>query len=833
MTELSLVAKATVVLGLGLVTTWAARRAPASVRSMILASTLGLLLVLPIVSALASPRELQVPQALTPVFFVEEPTVATTGVSVAATPTGAAAPTSRWPLPSPAWLFRVVWAFGFAVTVTPLLLGLWRARALSHRGHDWKEGRTLAATLAASAGVHRALSVVCDDRLVAPMTCGWLRPTVGMPADAPRWPAADVRRALLHELEHVRRGDWPIHILARLACAIYWFHPAVWVAWRQLSLESERACDDAVVMRAEDTAYAEQLVSLARRLAAGTTAPLLSMADRRTLATRVAAILNRNVARGRVRAAYGAAIILGAAALCVAVSPLQAVAYVATPLSPSQQTTGAATFEVASIRRNNSSRPGQMITLRGNTFLAENVTVHDLVITAFRVNSDQVSGTPGWASSERYDVLGRPASEATWEQHLQMLQRLLADRLNLSIRREMREVPAYALVVSRNGPKLNPRSDTCAPSPTGVKCGGFSTRPGHFTGRHVTVAQVAALLSNRSGRPVENKTALDGFFDVELTWTPDPGQLPQGPGPDDARPFDPSGPSLFTALEEQLGLKLEPSTTLVEHLVVERVERPTPNDAARPGGLQFEAASVRRRMDPGGGFMGVRPGGRFVAEGVSLQDLIVFSYLVQPYQIVDGPAWLDVERWDVNATGATGTRNDVLVALQRLLADRFSLTIRRDVRELPVYALVVARGDGKVGPQLARSSADCAALRAEAQRTGVIPPDAPRLCVAEGRLGSIRIGGAPLADLAPMLSTRVQRTVVDRTGLKGTWDLTLTYAPEPAQIPPGPLFPGVSFDPNGPSLFTALQEQLGLKLEATRAPVEVLVIERVDHPTAN
>lgn len=231
--------------------------------------------------------------------------------------------------------------------------------------------------------------------------------------------------------------------------------------------------------------------------------------------------------------------------------------------------------------------------------------------------------------------------------------------------------------------------------------------------------------------------------------------------------------------------------------------------------------------------MGVRPGGRFVAEGVSLQDLIVFSYLVQPYQIVDGPRWLDVDRWDVNATGATGTRNDVLAALQRLLAERFSLAIRRDVREIPIYALVVDRGDGRLGPQLKPSPVDCAALRAEAQKTGVIPPDAPSLCVAEGRLGSVRIAGAPLADLAPMLSTRVQRTVVDRTGLKGTWDLRLTYAPDPAQIPPGPLFPGVSFDPNGPSLFTALQEQLGLRLEATRAPVEVLVIERAEFAREN
>jgi len=245
-------------------------------------------------------------------------------------------------------------------------------------------------------------------------------------------------------------------------------------------------------------------------------------------------------------------------------------------------------------------------------------------------------------------------------------------------------------------------------------------------------------------------------------------------------------------------------------------------------GPAFDAASVKRRIEPGGGFMGRQPGGRFTAQGVSLQDLIVFAYRVQPYQIVGGPRWLDADRWDVTATGAAGTPDDVLVALQQLLADRFSLVARRETRELPIYALILARPDGRLGPQLKRSPTDCAALKAEAARTRVVPPDARRLCEVQGRVGSITMGGSPLSEFTPMLSTRLQRTVVDRTGLTGPWDLTLTYTPEPSQIAPGALAPGVqpAFDPNGPSIFTAVQEQLGLKLEATRAPVEVLVIER-------
>ena len=97
------------------------------------------------------------------------------------------------------------------------------------------------------------------------------------------------------------------------------------------------------------------------------------------------------------------------------------------------------------------------------------------------------------------------------------------------------------------------------------------------------------------------------------------------------------------------------------------------------------------------------------------------------------------------------------------------------------------------------------------------------------------MGGSPITDVTPLLSTRLQRTVIDRTGLAGPWDLTLTYTPEPSQISPGVLAAGTQpvFDPNGPSIFTAVQEQLGLKLESIRAPVAVLVIERAEFAREN
>jgi beta-lactamase regulating signal transducer with metallopeptidase domain len=321
MAELSLIAKATLVFAVALLATRASRRTRASVRSLILGIAFALVLALPIASAIAPAREVTIPDAYASRLLIEEPVVEP--VSEQAVPrTQAARPSSpRWQLPSTRVLVWSVWLAGALVTLLPLAIGLWRLRDIRLRARVWEAGGALADALCHSVQLRRPVAVVFHDALVAPMTCGWARPMIAMPTDAARWPAADVRHALLHELEHVRRHDWPIHVLARLTCSLYWFHPAAWMAWRQLSLESERACDDAVVLRAENTAYAEQLVSLARRLSKATAVPLLSMADRRTLSTRVAAILNTTAARGRVGASAAALVLTGAAALATAIGP--------------------------------------------------------------------------------------------------------------------------------------------------------------------------------------------------------------------------------------------------------------------------------------------------------------------------------------------------------------------------------------------------------------------------------------------------------------------------------------------------------------------------------
>ncbi len=266
--------------------------------------------------------------------------------------------------------------------------------------------------------------------------------------------------------------------------------------------------------------------------------------------------------------------------------------------------------------------------------------------------------------------------------------------------------------------------------------------------------------------------------------------------------------------------------------------------------ISFEAASIKQNKSAGSGsFVGRQPGGRLNAQNAALRELIEFAYQIQPFQLLGGPSWIDVGRWDIVAKLAgvpvptpQGIPDDALLALRTLMADRFKLVVRRETRQLPIYALVLARPDGKLGSQINESTIDCAALMAARNRSGgpppapAPPPDGRPQCGLRGRVGSVQSGGSRLPELANALSGRVQRIVVDRTGLTGAWDFTLTYTPEPSQIPQAVLTPGSPtppFDPNGPSLFTALQEQLGLKLESTRGPVEVLVIERVERPAEN
>jgi uncharacterized protein (TIGR03435 family) len=186
--------------------------------------------------------------------------------------------------------------------------------------------------------------------------------------------------------------------------------------------------------------------------------------------------------------------------------------------------------------------------------------------------------------------------------------------------------------------------------------------------------------------------------------------------------------------------------------------------------------------------------------------------------------------------GPGGPPGPLSFMMQDLLEDRFKLRAHRETRELPIYVLMLERTDGKMGPGLRASITDCANVAARG-RLGPPPrsmaPGERPPCGMRMAPGQLIGGGVPISQLTLPLSQFAQRMVVDRTGLSGNFDIDLKWTPD--ALPQGPAPPGApplpSIDPNGPSLFTAVQEQLGLKLESARAPVEVLVIDHVERPT--
>ncbi len=259
-------------------------------------------------------------------------------------------------------------------------------------------------------------------------------------------------------------------------------------------------------------------------------------------------------------------------------------------------------FEVASVKPDKySSRMFRFGWYSPETFTATGATLQILLREAYSVENNQISGVPNWANSKRYDIqakadksvaeeLGKGSLDQRTVKYERMLQSLLVDRFKLTLHRETKELPVYELVIAKSGPKLQEArpGDTY---PNGIGgLGGYSgphmlqIRSGQLVGQALPMADLVRLLTRPLGRTVLDKTGLTSTYDFNLQWTPDESQLPmlegteggqQGTG--NARPPDSTGPSIFTAIQEQLGLKLESKKGPVEVLVIDHVEKPSEN----------------------------------------------------------------------------------------------------------------------------------------------------------------------------------------------------------------------------------------------------------------
>jgi uncharacterized protein (TIGR03435 family) len=248
---------------------------------------------------------------------------------------------------------------------------------------------------------------------------------------------------------------------------------------------------------------------------------------------------------------------------------------------------------------------------------------------------------------------------------------------------------------------------------------------------------------------------------------------------------------------------------------VEAVQAPAPRkpSAARP---QFEVASVKRN-NSGSQDASLRGGvGRYSATNAPLSMLIQVAYRVQDFQIIGAPGWINSERYDIEAKAEGYLDNDQRTApmIQALIEERFKAAVHGETRDLPVYFLTVSKGGSKL------TASQCITRDPNAP----IPPNQPRASFCgfvTFSNGFIKSTGARLQSMTDYLSGILKRKVLDRTGLAGQFDVELKWTPDLA--PPD----------GGPSIFTAIEEQLGLKLESGKAPIDVLVIDHIDHATNN
>jgi bla regulator protein BlaR1 len=480
----------------------------------------------------------------------------------------------------------VVWLCGFAVSII-----LWL--------RCWREMRAVRKS-AVPMALGLPIPAMSSSALMEPGVFGVRHPVLLLPEGiVDRLTPAQLNAVLAHEMCHVRRRDNLTAAIHMAVEAIFWFYPLTWWIRARLIEERERACDEAVLQFGSDAeVYAEGILTVCKFFVESPVACVSGISGS-DLKKRITRIMTQSFASKLTlgRKLLLAAIGVAAIALPVAFGLLRAVPSRA---QSQDSNAGAHVYEVASIRPDKSGDPRFQIMSMSNGFTA-NTTLQALIRLAYGVEDNQISGAPKWVDSDKYEVeakmdgataaeLDKLGDDQSEPARLRMLQALLEDRFKLMLHRETKELPVYSLVVAKNGPKLQAKPG----EPDGDGRTGPDGRPavgGHFmrmgrgqlNGHSIGMKEIVRSLSQQLGRTVVDRTGLTGNYDFSLQWTPDEGQPSAfkepvgGQGPGNAPPPDSSGLSIFTAIQEQLGLKLESQKGPVEILVIDHAEKPSAN----------------------------------------------------------------------------------------------------------------------------------------------------------------------------------------------------------------------------------------------------------------
>jgi uncharacterized protein (TIGR03435 family) len=739
-----------------------------------------------------------------------------------------------------------VWFCG-VVGVLVVWCGGWlRVKRTLRRARQSEHGREaeILRRVQAALGGHGRVRLLLSRELMEPGMFGILRPVLIWPQRlSERLDDEHIAAIVAHELMHARRRDNLTAALHMATEAALWFHPLVWWMERKMVEERERACDEAVVaMGSRPGVYAESLLKACRFCVES---PLVCVAGitGADLAARVRAIMTlRSDALGLWRkAALGAlavaAIVLPMAFGVVRMIPVYGQVLKAAGPLPS--------YDVVVIKPSKDPAQGASTEGEQTHYL---MTAKMLIQFAYGIFSPpkvmdlNVVGGPDWINSDVFSIVGKMEStEFEQEQKLGRAQRherrqlmeqsLLAERFKLKMHVETRDEPVYALTVMK-GLKLTPAKDATggahvnpypsSANPDELKRGLIVNAKGRnfvMTVKGMTLDTfVDALIAQKetSRRHVVNQTGLTGAYDFTLTW-----------GPDDTVPTESEEapePPLFMAIQQQLGLKLAEGKGPAEVVVIDHIEKPVFDEASAPAPVvrmmnvaytpagqsvepHYEAAIVKPNLS------GCCTSSRATADQMmlsneTLKNLVILAYGVQPEQVT-GPDWMEKVRYDITAKYPPGTKyGDRWLMLRKLLAERFNLTTHSEMREIQGYSLLVAKGGFKLKPS----------DPGEASTTGG----------SQGAVWTLNARKIPLSVLTWELSDSLGEVVVDQTGLNGTYDFQLRWATNQASSP------GAAESDPAPSVFTAVEETLGLHLQHGKVKAPMIVVDHMERvPTEN
>jgi len=800
-------------------------------------------------------------------FAVDEMSQPFTDVTAFYTPT---TPMPVQPTPSHPWIaslpavLAVMWLCGFFAVLASWYAQWRRVVKIRRKATLLVEGREIEALrrMELAAKIPRQIEILSSRGPMEPGVFGIVHPILLWPEGiSQHLDDAHLEAVLAHEVCHVQRRDNLTSAVHMVVEAIFWFYPLVWWMEGRLVEERERACDEEVLRVChQPQVYAESVLKVCEFCVESPLA-CVSGVTGADLKRRIVQIMTEQA--GRKLDLSRKLLLTVAAVIAVALpfafglvhapqihaesAPAQDAGI--TPVKP-MAADAHPSFAVATIKPHDPASNSQGFHNAGDRISIRNESITSLMMFAYSINKHQVIDLPAWAETSSYDIEGKTdiAGEPNLRQQQEMIQNLLADRFHLKMHRDQRELPVYAIQVAKGGAKL-----TAAAKPEDQP-----NQQGYSHGTEMTQTYTNCSIPNFIlgmqfflDRPVVDQTGLTGHYDFTFHYTAD-----------EVHATDPNAPpGLFTAVQEQLGLKFEPTKAPVEVFAIDHLEMPTVDGAevtqpaasvvpvamvqekaAAPAasgsdpkaedvllpGAAFDVATFKP-SDPNARLMGggPRPNGTYLAMNQSLKNVICNAYQMGFLRCMGGPGWLEPDRYDIEAKPDSATTEQLLKLtskerepvqermLQALLADRLKLKVHFETREVPIFELVVAKGGLKMHEAQAGDTYANGLKRGDGKPMG-------RQAMTMGH-GNMTGQGILMDTLAANLGDMTGHFVENKTGLTGAYDFTLHSS---ASDPPPP-------DSTEPSIYTALEEQLGLKLEPSKGQVQVLVIDHVERPSEN